>query len=147
LKIHLFYQLRGAIKNLFNNLNLSVCIPTQKCKIDRLKGENTMKKYITTLIMAAVLFVFSGISHATTLNMIDLTGQININSATKDELVMLPYISDKVAQNIIVNRNVNGPYKSVNDLLKVKGVDKKLLYEVGAYLKTDGATTLREDRD
>jgi DNA uptake protein ComE-like DNA-binding protein len=110
-----------------------------------LKGENAMKKYITSFSLAFLVFAMMGVSHAVTLNMVNLNGQINVNTATKDELVMVPYISDSVAQNIINTRNANGPFKSLGELLIVKGVDRRLLDRVGLYLKTDGVTTIRLD--
>jgi competence ComEA-like helix-hairpin-helix protein len=113
----------------------------------RLKGDNAMKKYITSLALAFLVFSMMGVSHAVTLNMSNLNGQINVNTATKEELVMVPFITDTVAQNIINSRNSHGPFKSLHDLLIVKGVDKKLLDEVGLYLKTDGVTTIRLDND
>jgi len=45
---------------------------------------------------------------------------ININTATLEELVALPGIGEKTAIDIIKNR----PYYSVEDLLKIKGINK-----------------------
>jgi competence protein ComEC len=52
-----------------------------------------------------------------------ITGKVDINTATMKELVALPGIGKKTAQNIINGR----PYKSVNDLEKVQGIGKNRL--------------------
>lgn len=52
---------------------------------------------------------------------------VNINSATKDELVALPGIGPAKAQAILDYRKLNGPFKSVDDLKNVKGIGAKRL--------------------
>jgi competence protein ComEA len=52
---------------------------------------------------------------------------VNINTATKDELVALPGIGPSKAQAILDYRKLNGPFKSVDDLKNVKGIGAKRL--------------------
>lgn len=58
-------------------------------------------------------------------------GRININSANKSQLETLPGIGAVKAQNIIDYREKNGPFKSVDDLLKVTGIGEKTLESLG----------------
>jgi competence protein ComEA len=51
--------------------------------------------------------------------------KININSAPADVLDKLPRIGPKVAQRIIDFRKQNGPFKKVEELMKVKGIGEK----------------------
>lgn len=57
----------------------------------------------------------------------DETGKLDINRATAAELDALKGIGPAKAQAIIEDRDKNGKYASVDDLLRVKGIGEKLL--------------------
>jgi len=52
---------------------------------------------------------------------------VNINTATKDELIALSGIGPAKAQAILDYRKLNGPFKSIDDLKNVKGIGAKRL--------------------
>ena len=58
---------------------------------------------------------------------------VNINTASARELDALPGIGEKLAQRIIDYRSANGPFQSVDDLIKVKGIGEKTLEKIKPY--------------
>lgn len=57
------------------------------------------------------------------------TTLLSINTASAKELATLKGIGLKKAQAIVNYRETNGNYLSIDDLLKVKGIGKKVLLE------------------
>ncbi len=52
-------------------------------------------------------------------------GKININNATKDELMLLDRIGEKIAARIIEYREENGPFTQIEGLMLVPGIGEK----------------------
>ena len=58
---------------------------------------------------------------------------VNINKANKQQLMALPGIGETLAQRIIDNRNANGPFSSVDQLINIKGIGEKRLETLRPY--------------
>ncbi len=65
----------------------------------------------------------------------ELRLQLDINRAELHELMALPQIGEKRAEAIVEYRQKNGPFNSLEDLLKVKGINPGVLEEIRGYLK------------
>lgn len=61
--------------------------------------------------------------------------QISINDAAISELVNLPGIGPSIAQRIVEYRDMNGKFKKLEDVKKVKGVGDKLFQKILPYIK------------
>lgn len=73
---------------------------------------------IATIILLFSLLFFGGFALA--------SDRININTATKTELIRIKHIGEKRAQDIIEAR----PFSSINDLIKIKGIGQKILADI-----------------
>ena len=62
------------------------------------------------------------------------SSSIDLNAVTKDQLVRLPGIGEAIAERIIIYRDEHGAFKSVDGLLKVKGIGKKKLERIAPML-------------
>ncbi|MBX7151868.1 helix-hairpin-helix domain-containing protein [bacterium] len=59
---------------------------------------------------------------------------ININEANVQELASLPRVGPKLAARIVDYRNLHGPFTSVNDLQRVKGIGKKMFDKIKPFV-------------
>jgi competence protein ComEA len=62
--------------------------------------------------------------------------KISINTATKDELKVHPYIKWNLANAIVEYRNQHGNYKSTDALKKINLVDEQVFAKLSPYLTT-----------
>jgi comEA protein len=85
-----------------------------------------LKTFITLFVVLSVVVVFASGAYAA--EKTDAKGSeklININTAGVSELVKLPRVGEKIAQRIIDYREKNGKFKTLEDLMKVKGIGEK----------------------
>jgi competence protein ComEA len=68
----------------------------------------------------------------------DAAPRLDLNRASAQELETLPQIGPALAQRIVEFRTKQGPFKSVEDLLKVQGVGEKVLTRVRERLTVGG---------
>ncbi len=57
-------------------------------------------------------------------------GKININTATKEELMLLYGIGELLAERIIERRETVGPYTSTDQLIEVEGLGEGKFWDV-----------------
>lgn len=73
----------------------------------------------------------------------DIGYQIELNSATWVELTQLRGIGEAFAQRIVNDRDVHGPFSSIDDLQRVKGIGPKTVEKNRRWLRVEsmGAST------
>ena len=64
---------------------------------------------------------------------------IDINTADSAALESVPGIGKSLSQRILTFREKNGPFQSVDDLLKVQGVGEKSIQKLRPYLTVNKA--------
>ena len=62
------------------------------------------------------------------------SGIININIASKEEIMALPYIGEVKAERIILLRSEIGAFVSIKDLEKVNGIGPKTLAKIEPFI-------------
>jgi competence protein ComEA len=62
---------------------------------------------------------------------------ININKATLEELMLIPGIGEKTASQIIQFRETSGNFRSIEDLMKIRGIKEKKFAKLKKYFFTD----------
>ena len=88
------------------------------------------------LLIVITLFAFAGLANAA----------VNINTATQEQLETLKGVGPAKAKEIIEYRKKNGPFKSVDDLDKVKGIGQGILKKIHNDITVSGATTVKEEK-
>ncbi len=77
------------------------------------------RSYFTLSLLALMLIVgCAGMAVAS-------DGKLDLNVSTTKQLQQLPGIGKELAKRIVEYRTSNGPFTSVEELVKVKGIGKK----------------------
>jgi competence protein ComEA len=95
-------------------------------RISQLSMEGIMRR----LLLALAFALCSGSALAA----------INLNTATKDELVALPGIGPAKAQAILDYRSAHGPFKAIEEVKDVKGIGAKRFEKLKGELTVVGAS-------
>ncbi|OGL44226.1 MAG: hypothetical protein A2161_03225 [Candidatus Schekmanbacteria bacterium RBG_13_48_7] len=92
------------------------------------------------LVLCMVFFIIASSDHMNAATKVE--GKLNINTATVSEFVLLPGIGPNKAATIIAYREENGPFEKIEDMINVKGIGRRTLQKLEAYLKLDGESDL-----
>jgi len=63
--------------------------------------------------------------------------KVNINTAAKEDLMKIPGIGEKTAEQIIKHREIYGKFKRIEDIMNVKGIGQKKFEKIKSYLTTN----------
>lgn len=72
----------------------------------------------------------------------ELGGKLNLNTATEDQLMLLPTVGPSKAERIVTWRKKNGGFKRIADLRRVKGFGYKTFKRLEPFLDVKGDTSL-----
>ena len=71
-------------------------------------------------------------------------GVVNVNTASLEQLMLLPRVGPSVAGRILAFREQNGRFKEATDLLLVKGIGDKTFDLIQPYIAISCETSLSE---
>jgi len=66
-------------------------------------------------------------------SIVNNTGKVNLNTATKEELLTIPNIGESKANLIIEYRN-NTPFTKIEDIMNIKGIGSGIFEKIKDYL-------------
>jgi competence protein ComEA len=99
-----------------------------------------MKTFLYVVLLTSLLLITKiNLAVAAPLNKDAISSQVaittvNINNASLQELAALPGIGEKKAAAIIHYRTQEGEFNAIEDLVKVRGIGKKLLKKLHKHL-------------
>jgi competence protein ComEA len=67
----------------------------------------------------------------------NLSDIININTASKEELIALPGIGESTAEKIIIFREERNGFRKPDELMEVKGIGKRKFESIKDFIKTE----------
>jgi len=97
------------------------------------------RRLALTALLALVVGALAGPGPATA----DLTGQVNVNSASVEELQLLPGVGEVRARAIAAAREARGGFEAVAELEEVKGIGSATLEKLRPFVRLEGETTAR----
>jgi competence protein ComEA len=71
-------------------------------------------------------------------------GVINVNTASAEQLQLLPRIGPAVAERIVEQRTASGKFGRLEDLMLVRGIGERTFEQMKPYLTLSGESTLKE---
>jgi competence protein ComEA len=58
------------------------------------------------------------------------SGKVNINTATKEQLVTLPGIGESKADSIIAYRTEHGSFSSIEEIMEIPGIKEAVFSKI-----------------
>jgi comEA protein len=60
--------------------------------------------------------------------------RVNINTATRTELMQIPRVGEKMADRIVEFRKANGPFQRIEEIMNVQGMGEKTFISIKPHL-------------
>lgn len=94
-----------------------------------------MNRFASRLGVALLALVVLTVGMIPPLSAAEENNPIDLNRATARELIQLPGVGEVIAKRIVDFREEHGPFKRVEDLMKVKGIGEKSLKKIRPYIR------------
>ena len=106
-----------------------------------------MYKVCKSICMVIFVFVVGFVCQATVgLSGAEIEGKVNINTATEEQIAVLPGVGPKLASEVVSYRKAKGDFKEVEDLKKVNGMGDKKFEKVKNFIVIEGETTIKSTK-
>jgi len=104
-----------------------------------------MHRFVSTAGAALALAILLCTAGAPAFAEEKISGVVNVNTASAAELEMLPGVGASRAKAVIEAREAKGGFKSLDDLLAVKGIGEASLAKLRPHLTLEGKTTVKSE--
>jgi competence protein ComEA len=101
--------------------------------IDHTRPRHRLAACCLALMILATAGAAAGASRSSQASTADTP--IDLNQASAEQLTRLPGIGEALAKRIVDFREQHGPFKRVEDLMKVKGIGEKSFEKLRPYIK------------
>ena len=101
---------------------------------------STRRGWLSALALACALLVSAAAGAA---DSAPLSGLVNVNTATPQQLQLLPGIGEARAHALVALRKQRGGFGSLDELKDVKGIGDAGLERMRPYVKLEGKTTAK----
>lgn len=105
--------------------------------------KKTMKAAMFVAVMAICGTAMAAPGKKLNLAPKEVTGVVNINTASAKELELLPGVGKHTAGLIVAHRE-KAPFKAASEIVKVKGVGQGIYKRIKSFLTVAGPTTLNQ---
>jgi len=105
--------------------------------------QKLQKRFFVILVILAITFACQ---NSTGFAKAKPDGHVNINTATEEQLRLLPGVGEKIAKRIINYRTEHGNFNSIEDLKNIKGLTDKRLAKCKAFVILEGETTIHKNK-
>lgn len=93
----------------------------------------TIRRIVATALAVAIATLVTAGSGFAAQAKAAPAGKVNLNTATVEQLSTVPGVGPKLAARIVEQRQKSGSFKSVQDILAVKGIGEKNLVKLQTY--------------
>jgi competence protein ComEA len=104
-------------------------------------GSTSINKVASLLLVAFLSFGCSGVERSTRLETVPTNASsgesININMANRDELRRIPYIGERLADDIVDYREKRGPFRRSEHLMLLDGISDSRFREIRHLVRVD----------
>lgn len=110
------------------------------------RAQLNVRWFVTVVLAVAVAFVLLAPGYAAAgckKGPTKLEGTLNLNTATVQQLDMLPGVGPSTARKILHYREAHR-FRSVRQLMRIKGIGRKTFDRLRPYLSVEGDTSLHE---
>jgi competence protein ComEA len=95
--------------------------------------------------LTLVPLVMPGTAQAAKKQATSVTGVVNLNEASPEQLKMLPGIKQAAVDEIVAHRQKH-PFTRIEEIVQLKGFSKKQFDKLRPHLSVSGATTLKVEK-